>query len=261
MRLRRIPLDPDREDLALIKEISSHVLASDPALNQWLGEYSKTHMSRIAQDLHLTRIFFPNNSKLLDVGSIPPLFIGAAQRIGYDISGLDIGPDRLSETIAALQLNIRQCDVEKEPIPFESGTFDGVVFNEIFEHLRMNPIETLLEVKRVLKPGGLLVLSTPNSLSLRHILRTLASGRIGPDIYDEFEKLGSLGHMGHVREYTVNEVAEFLSKLGFHIQDVVYRGRFGTSQALASSKAIAANLVCQVIPRLRPFFTLIARKA
>lgn len=251
---------PDKRDLALVEAITSEVVASDPTLNAWLDEYGSLHRDRIAQDMDLMRAKFAPSSKLLDVGSMPPLFIGAARRTGYDVVGLDIDPARFSNAIAEHRLDIRRCDVERETIPYDDGVFDGAVFNEIFEHLRLDPIKTLSEVKRVLKPGGLLLLSTPNGLSLRHWISLLSSGKIGPNIYKEFEKLNSLGHMGHVREYTVNEVAEFLGNLGFAVHQVFYRGRYGSTGSTSGARMAAANALCSLAPQLRPFFSLVAEK-
>ena len=56
--------------------------------------------------------------------------------------------------------------------------------------------------------------------------------------------------MGHVREYTTAEVSEFLSRLGFHVQTLVFRGRY---------KKKGQQLAARVLPRLRPFVTYIAR--
>ena len=48
------------------------------------------------------------------------------------------------------------------PLPFRDNAFDGVLMIHVIEHLRC-PYQTLLEVRRVLKPGGFLTIVTPNS--------------------------------------------------------------------------------------------------
>ena len=48
------------------------------------------------------------------------------------------------------------------PLPFRDGAFDGVLMIHVIEHLRC-PYQTLLEVRRVLKPGGSVTIVTPNS--------------------------------------------------------------------------------------------------
>ena len=66
--------------------------------------------------------------------------------------------------------------------------------------------------------------------------------------YQEFSKLESLGHMGHVREYTTREVVEFLARIGFEVREIVYRGRFGVPWA---------DAMCRLAAPLRPFVTYV----
>jgi len=55
-----------------------------------------------------------------------------------------------------------KCDVDNESLPFENDFFDEVYSNNIFEHLK-NPNSVLVEMFRVLKPGGKFILYTDNS--------------------------------------------------------------------------------------------------
>ena len=139
-------------------------------------------------------------------------------------------------------------------MPFAAEIFDLVLFNELFEHLRINPIFTLREAHRVLKPNGVLLLSTPNLRSFRGIRNLLVHNQghaVSPGVYCQYEKLETLGHMGHVREYTTREVSDFLTHTGFRVDKTVFRGGHGRGLV-----GIAERLT----PSLRPFFTLIATK-
>jgi SAM-dependent methyltransferase len=64
-----------------------------------------------------------------------------------------------------------QADVE-QPLPFDGASFDAVVAGELFEHLRF-PDALVAEVRRVLKPGGVLVGSVPNAFRVQSRLRFL----------------------------------------------------------------------------------------
>jgi 2-polyprenyl-3-methyl-5-hydroxy-6-metoxy-1,4-benzoquinol methylase len=61
------------------------------------------------------------------------------------------------------------------PLPVGDGVFDGIVSTEVIEHLE-NPRAVFREFRRVLRPGGWLVLTTPNQESLRSIA-SLVLGR------------------------------------------------------------------------------------
>ena len=118
----------------------------------------------------------------------------------------------------------------------------------------INLIFTMREVLRILKPGGQLLLSTPNMRSLRGIRNFLFKRRVQSgwwDIYEQYEKLETLGHMGHVREYTATEVTGFLRRVGFEPEEIIYRG---------SLQSKLDNLIIRLKPNLRPYFSCIARK-
>ncbi len=66
-------------------------------------------------------------------------------------------------------------DLNSEPLPFEDNRFTLVTCAETIEHLE-NYRQTIREIYRVLKPGGLAVITTPNILNLRSRTRYLAFG-------------------------------------------------------------------------------------
>jgi len=89
---------------------------------------------------------------------------------GNEVVGLDV--DRVAlHKAAELGIDIVVADVE-EPLPFPNGSFDAVVAGELFEHLRF-PDGLVAEVRRVLRPGGVLVGSVPNAFRLQGRLRFL----------------------------------------------------------------------------------------
>jgi SAM-dependent methyltransferase len=111
------------------------------------------------------------------------------------------------------------CDIEVAPLPFADGTFDAVLMCEVFEHLRINPVRTMHEVHRVVRPGGFLHLTTPNLFSLGGIRNFLLKRSTffctRRELYDELNHINVEGFSGHVREYTHREVEGFLSRVGF----------------------------------------------
>ncbi len=104
-------------------------------------------------------------------------------------------------------------DLEGEPFPLPDDHFDVVLFCEVIEHLTENPIAALSEIHRVLKPGGALVLSTPNVASLCHALLLLGGG----NIYDPYHLGASLRGSRHSREYTLAELVMMIEGCGFRI--------------------------------------------
>lgn len=106
---------------------------------------------------------------MLDIGCRT----GALTRVyaeGNEVVGLDVDRTALAE---AEQLGIETVwgDLD-QGLPFEDESFDVVVAGEVLEHVRF-PDRLLGEARRVLKPGGTLVGSVPNSYRLKSRLRFL----------------------------------------------------------------------------------------
>jgi 2-polyprenyl-3-methyl-5-hydroxy-6-metoxy-1,4-benzoquinol methylase len=94
---------------------------------------------------------------------------------GFDALGADLDPEaerRLGKAFAKVNLDA--------PFPWSDRSFDAVFSTEGIEHLE-NHFSFLREVCRILKPGGLLVLTTPNITALRSRVRFFGSGFFGRD--------------------------------------------------------------------------------
>jgi SAM-dependent methyltransferase len=102
-------------------------------------------------------------------------------------------------------------NVEEDEFPFPAGSFDVVLFCETIEHLLMDPVAALREIHRVLKPGGILVLTTPNVARLDNAA-AMVDGR---NIYDPYSGFGPYGR--HNREYTLHDLYRVLEFVGFDV--------------------------------------------
>ncbi|MEM1248293.1 MAG: methyltransferase domain-containing protein [Acidobacteriota bacterium] len=245
---------PIADDLELVLQVAERVRPDGDELNAWFDTYRGRHAERIAHDLALVRRFGSTQARVLDCGATPLLLTAALRESGYDVVGVDLAPERFAGALDRLHLQVARCDIEREPLPFEDSSLELVVFNELFEHLRVDLIFTLSEVLRILCDDGVLLLSTPNLRSLRGLRNLLTRGEahaVSGGVYEQYEKLRTLGHMGHVREYTTVELASFLGRIGFEVREVVYRGGHGRG---------LVGLVERLLPSWRPFQTVVARK-
>jgi SAM-dependent methyltransferase len=90
--------------------------------------------------------------------------------------------------------------------------FDVVLFSEVIEHLQGNPRLALTEIARLLRPGGRVVLTTPNLARLANRLKLLAG-------YTPLERIGRPGTWGgHFREYTRSEIVDMCSQAGLIVE-------------------------------------------
>ncbi len=104
---------------------------------------------------------------------IPTGFGALAQKLsimGYPVSCCDIDPERF----AVKDLEVKEGDLNRT-IPYEDGEFDYVCFLEGIEHTE-NPYNAVREIARTLKPGGTLIVSTPNYLNIERRLKFLLTG-------------------------------------------------------------------------------------
>lgn len=123
-------------------------------------------------------------------------------------------------------------DVDR--LPYEDGFFDVVVAGEIVEHI-FDTDFFLQEIQRILKPGGKLVLSTPNVASLgRRLLLLLGRNPLletSPNQKDS---------SGHVRYFTFKSLEQLLKKNNFEIRkqssDVVNFSQSGQWRSALGSK-------------------------
>jgi len=91
---------------------------------------------------------------------------------GNEVTGVDIDREALQHAEARLGIETLWADLD-EPLDFEDEAFDVVTIGELLEHIR-EPQRLIDESRRVLRPGGRLVGSTPNGFRLKNRLRFLA---------------------------------------------------------------------------------------
>ena len=105
-------------------------------------------------------------------------------------------------------------NIERDTLPFDDESFDMVLLCEVLEHFTNDPMSALLQLRRVLKPSGHLIVTTPNVARLANVARLMS----GNNLYDPYSAYGPYGR--HNREYTRHELAPMLEFLGFSIERI-----------------------------------------
>lgn len=120
-------------------------------------------------------------SRVLDIGSAWGFNVMALNRLGHRAVGLDLVVDQFAAGQTIADANGVAFDVlgaDASLLPFSDESFDAITMVETFEHIYLDDRpRALSECYRVLRPGGWLVLSTPNHASAVERIKRLVGSR------------------------------------------------------------------------------------
>jgi len=126
--------------------------------------------------LDLFSKFVPEPAKVADLAAGEGAFSVKLKEMGHDVRAIDASSDNWK--VPEIPLEIRDLDSDfADSVVEKHGQFDVVVAIEIIEHLE-NPFRFVRECARLLKPGGLLFLTTPNVEAVNSRLIFLYTGRL-----------------------------------------------------------------------------------
>jgi SAM-dependent methyltransferase len=125
------------------------------------------------------------------------------------ITGADLmaRPSGLPDAVSWVQADLNGS------LPIEDAAFDAIAAIEVIEHLE-NPRAMLRECSRLLRPGGLLVLTTPNNESFRSLLSFAARGY--------FAAFGPQSYPAHITPILLIDLQRMVAEIGLHDGDVRY---------------------------------------
>ncbi len=120
--------------------------------------------SLLAEDVRRVLRLIPTGGRLLDVGCGSGDILAMASELGIEVTGVEFAPEAVAHARESRGLDVRQGTLEEAG--FGAGSFDVVTLWHVLEHVP-DPVGTLREVRRVLKPGGHVVVQVPNYGSIQ----------------------------------------------------------------------------------------------
>ena len=198
--------------------------------------YSKDHGIRFAQTLLLVKNLFLNKTPRVllagEKGHVPILVHELLKVKDFKATSLDEPGHHVVRAASenySFSFHIRRVNLEVDAWPYDDDLFDVVFLLEVLEHFTVNPMHALLEGRRVLAPGGFLILSTPNVVSLGGLLRGIQGHT--PYTFSLFHSglRGEALGLTHAREYALSEVSRMFNCTGFRVHlattiEPYYRG-------------------------------------
>lgn len=245
-----------------IREFLDHIEACENdlgSIKEWAANYARSHRRRIRQDVEAVRQRQPNS--ILNIGGAPYLFEFLMQRAAptAELVSIDLDPDRMRNLIDSLRLNVLAYNIETDEIPAFANRFDAVVLAEVVEHFRQDLLGTIKRVAGFLSPGGFVLITTPNGLS-HSAYRRILRGYTGPPVVQEWRKLSTIGHMGHVREYSAKELREVCNHCGLKIESLTFEEPYSAPRGSGVQFQLT-KLRRRMMPSLGRNITIVARRA
>jgi glycosyltransferase involved in cell wall biosynthesis/SAM-dependent methyltransferase len=195
------------------------------APNPAARDYIETHLTRLTKTLEITPPGSPSD-RILEMGSYLQITPALKSKLGYgEVRGCYYGPAGKIDhkTVISIDGDEFTCDLdlfnaEKDRFPYADEYFTTVLCCELLEHLFEDPMYMMSEINRILKPGGHLVLTTPNIGSLRAISAILQGYHPGffPAYVLPAEE-GKEPDARHNREYSPKEIQMLLLNSGFEV--------------------------------------------
>lgn len=204
--------------------------------------------------------------RLLDVGCGPMDKTAVFQALGFECSAVDELGDpwhRRGDHLQRIEAFARAQGIRfhlqdgSHALPFAPESFDVVTVFDVIEHLHESPRALLNAAGEQLKTGGVLAVVMPNAVNLRKRLSVLRGRTNYPGVDQFFLSPG--GWRGHVREYTLGEIARLCELAGLRVESAT--GFEGNAWDQLRGVRLRAYLaLARRVPTLCSALLVVARK-
>lgn len=198
-----------------------------------------------------------SQKSLVDLGAGLSVFGPVCKAYGMDVTliddfggggGVEHGrPESGTPLLGVFQkqfgLRIVREDFLERPLPVPDASADVVTCFHSLEHWHHSPKRLFKDIVRILKPGGILVIATPNAVNLRKRVFVLLGKSNLPTLHDWYET-GDPVYRGHIREPVIKDLQRLMEWNGLKVE-----GTYGRNFIGQQSKVLAAlpNRLLKVI--------------
>lgn len=183
----------------------------DDYSNIFLEEQTKSYRKGIFHHFLTTSIKGKSEGRLLDVGSGYGIFLSVAKDLGWEVYGIELSEDACQFARKNSGLNVFCGDLKEASFPKDH--FDVVTLWNVLDHT-INPLEQLLEIKRILKDDGLIFIRLPNFLFQR---KSRCIGEAFDKLFLGNTYLSRKISVSHLYAFTPFSITNLLENAGFSI--------------------------------------------
>jgi SAM-dependent methyltransferase len=244
------PIDASAPTLQIVKSVIERMPESLRA-----GQMTELH--RFAYEVDMVRRRVPPGSTVCDIGAGWGVLAMGLAAVGMRATLLDdFGDPGFHQPVAVAMrelwthfgLEIVNRDPGRDGLGFPSGSLDVITTFDCIEHWHRSPKRMLREAVDALKPGGLLVIGTPNSANLRKRISALLGRTAWSAMEDWYE---NEIFRGHVREPNLADLLYIGRDIGLERREVVGRNFAGWNPSRPLWIRAATPIVDHAL-RLRP---------
>lgn len=227
-------------------------------------EYIRLSVLRVARICQNLRKYGQAGQSVLDFGSYFGNFSIASKLLGFEVDALDTYLDyspAFEKECALLKnhdIEILDSSGNRNLLDQRGKQYDFILLLGVIEHIPHSPKGLLEHVLDQLKPGGHLMLDTPNIAYIYRREAAAAGLSVHPSIKHQFDT--ELPFEGHHREYTCNEIHWMLERVGLEIlEDEVFNYSLYHQKELTGADAAHFEKM-RTDPSLREVIFCVAHK-
>jgi len=204
---RLVFVSPRLTEHAMDSYFQTYTDVSSAKTIDWWRAKRKPNISR---DLTLLKRLLPGGGRILDVGSGYGFFLEQAQVMGYETVGVEVSARACEYANKKLGLDVRLGRIKE--LNFAPQMFDAAVMSDVLDYFS-DPLNELLQIKRLLKKGGFLMVRVLNRIHYALLWQRIV-GSFNKHIHGSFSRNPFLqkDHPIHFNQRTLKLI---LTKAGY----------------------------------------------
>lgn len=199
----------------MLQQLSKHTQDRVEKLLSSVGDMALKRRAKII----IEEINPQSGERIIDLGCGTGYYLYLLNNLAISLKLTGFDNDKRALDEAKNTLNNKKIDFiagDMHKMPFKNNTFDKAISSEVLEHLRNDDV-ALKEIFRILKPGGILVLSVP---SINYPFLWDPVNWVLQHFFNSHIKTGFFSGIwfGHIRLYSFNELKNKIERAGFKIE-------------------------------------------